>query len=83
MVRLYARVFHLVGLFVVYRGDAVNIHPLHRYPSTYLALVTWGAAGFMSAPTFAAFLVHFAVVPLSLASMLWLAHWEGRHEERK
>lgn len=55
------------------------IHPFHRYPSTYLALVTWGAAGFMAQPTIGSFLVHFFVVPAALAAMLWMAHWEGKH----
>lgn len=56
----------------------MNIHPFHRYPSTYMALVVWGTAGFMGQPTFASFLVHFLIMPVVLAAMLWLAHWEGR-----
>ena len=58
----------------------MNIHPFHTYPSSYIALVVWGAAGFMAQPTFASFLVHFIVVPVLLYSCLWLAHWEGRKE---
>ncbi len=54
------------------------MHPFHRYPSSYLALVTWGATGFMAQPTFASFVVHFLFVPLLLGAILWLAHWEGR-----
>ncbi len=47
-----------------------------------LALITWGAAGFMAQPTIASFAVHFIFVPIALMAMLWLAHWEGagRHE---
>jgi hypothetical protein len=55
-----------------------KLHAFHRYPSTYLALVTWGAAGFMAQPTIGSFVVHFLLVPLALAAMLWMAHWEGR-----
>jgi hypothetical protein len=53
-------------------------HPFHTYPSSYLALVVWGAAGFMAQPTIASFLVHFLLVPVLLYACLWLAHWEGR-----
>ena len=58
----------------------MNLHPFHTYPSSYLALVVWGAAGFMAQPTFASFLVHFTIVPAFLYFCLWLAHWEGRRE---
>jgi len=57
-----------------------NFHQFQRYPSTYVALVVWGAAGFMAQPTIASFVVHFAFVPLALAGMLWMAHWEGRKQ---
>jgi len=53
-------------------------HPFHHYPSTYVATLIWGAAGFMGQPTFAAFVVHFLIVPLLLLFVLWLAHREGR-----
>jgi hypothetical protein len=51
----------------------------HRNPSTYLALVIWGATAFESQPTMASFIVHFTIVPALMAGTLWLAHWEGRH----
>lgn len=57
-----------------------NIHPFHSYPSSYLALIVWGAAGFMAQPTIASFAVHFILLPILLLVILWLAHWEGRRE---
>lgn len=54
------------------------MHPFHRYPSSYLALVVWGATGFMAQPTVASFAVHFVLVPIMLIAVLWLAHWEGQ-----
>lgn len=47
-----------------------------RFPSTYFAFLTWGVAGFMSAPTIASFVVHFFLVPVLLALTLFLAHRE-------
>lgn len=58
----------------------MKIHPFHTYPSSYLALVIWGAAGFMAQPTIASFLVHFFGIPALLYLCLWLAHWEGRND---
>ena len=49
----------------------------HTYPSTYLALVSWGATGFMAQPTIASFVVHIFNLGL-LAVILWFAHREGR-----
>lgn len=54
------------------------LHKFHSYPSSYLALVTWGATAFMAQPTVSSLVVHFIIVPLALATTLWLAHWEGR-----
>jgi hypothetical protein len=59
------------------------MHPFHTYPSTYLACLIWGAAGFMGQPTMAAFLVHFVIVPILLLLVLWLAHWEGRYKSKQ
>ena len=60
-----------------------NIHPFHSYPSSYVALVVWGATGFMAQPTIASFVVHFALAPILLLVLLWLAHWDGRRESDK
>jgi hypothetical protein len=61
----------------------MKLHPFHHYPSTYLALVVWGAAGFMAQPTIASFVVHFLGIPLGLALILWIAHYEGRSSARE
>lgn len=55
---------------------------LHTKPSTYLGLVVWGTAGFMGSPTFASFIVHFTILPLTIVAMLWMAHYEGRNEAK-
>lgn len=49
-----------------------------KKPSTYLALVTWGASGFMASPTLASGVYHAVVVPICLAAVIWFAHHEGR-----
>lgn len=54
------------------------MHRFWAYPSTYIALVIWGATGFMAQPSIASFVVHFLIAPLLLLLALWLAHWEGR-----
>jgi hypothetical protein len=61
----------------------MSIHRFHAYPSSYLALVVWGAAGFMAQPTIASFAVHFVLLPILLLAILWLAHWEGRRETKQ
>jgi hypothetical protein len=60
----------------------MTMHRFHAYPSSYLAAIVWGAAGFMGQPTFASFMVHFAILPCMLLLILWLAHWEGRNEAK-
>jgi hypothetical protein len=54
------------------------MHKFWAYPSSYVGLVVWGAAGFMAQPTFASFLVHFTVLPAFLFFALWRAHCEGK-----
>lgn len=50
----------------------------HKNLSTYGALVTWGATGFMSQPSFASLVVHIVIVPIFLFGTIWLAHHEGQ-----
>jgi len=52
----------------------------HTKPSVYLALVVWGATGFMAQPSFASFVVHLFIVPVLLFLVIWLAHYEARKE---
>lgn len=49
-----------------------------KHPSTYLALATWGATGFMAQPTVASAVVHLFISPLMLVGVIWLARHEGR-----
>jgi hypothetical protein len=55
----------------------MNMHKFWAYPSSYVGMTVWGAAGFMAQPTFASFIVHFTVLPVLLFGALWLAHREG------
>jgi len=50
----------------------------HKNLSTYGALVTWGATGFMSQPSFASLVLHILIVPVLLFGTIWLAHNEGQ-----
>jgi len=54
------------------------MHKFWAYPSSYIGLIIWGATGFMAQPSFASFLVHFAIVPVLIFGALWLAHHEGK-----
>lgn len=58
-----------------------RINPL-RHPSTWLAFVVWGTAGFMGHPTIASFVVHFAVMPPVLFLLVFTSHWEGGRDAR-
>lgn len=51
---------------------------LHRRWSTYAAIGTWGASGFMAQPTIASGLYHIFVIPILLAFIVFLAHHEGK-----
>ncbi len=55
---------------------------VHKKFSTYIAIGIWVATGFMSQPTIASFVVHFAMVPVALALLIIIAHYEGRDNER-
>lgn len=61
----------------------MKLSRMHTKPSTYVAFVAWGSAGFMAQPTLASFAVHFAVTPLLLLAVIWLAHVEGRKNGRQ
>lgn len=50
------------------------------YPSSYVILILWGAAGFGYQPSFATFIVHFLITPVIMYLALELAHREGRKE---
>lgn len=52
-----------------------NLRLMHW--STYVAFAVWGTAGFMSQPTFSAFLVHFFLTPALLCLLIYAAHHEG------
>jgi hypothetical protein len=54
------------------------MHKFWAYPSSYVILLLWGAAGFGYQPSFGAFLVHFIVTPVLMLAALWLAHHEGK-----
>ena len=56
----------------------MHLQTMHKKWSTYMALIVWGAAGFMAQPTIASFAVHFFALPLGLLAVIWLAHREGR-----
>lgn len=47
-------------------------------PSTYAALLVWGATGFMAQPTIASGVVHLFLAPVMLVAVVWLAHREGK-----
>lgn len=49
-----------------------------KKPSTYVGIATWGASGFMAAPTIASGVYHLFVIPLLIASVIWMAHHEGK-----
>lgn len=50
---------------------------IHKKFSVYVALASWGTAAFMAQPTLASFVAHFAINPLLLALVIWLAHHEA------
>lgn len=58
----------------------MKLKHIHTKPSTYVGLCVWGATGFMAQPSFASFIVHFAIAPALIFLTIWLAHWEARKE---
>lgn len=56
----------------------MNLKKVHTKFSTYAALATWGASGFMAAPTIASGFYHLTVLPVLIALTVWLSHREGR-----
>lgn len=59
------------------------MQPFKHYPSTIIALIIWGATGFMAQPTIASLFVHILLVPCFLALLVWIAHWEGHKQANK
>lgn len=49
-----------------------------KKPSVYMGLATWGASGFMAAPTLASGFYHIFIIPLMIALLIWMAHHEGK-----
>lgn len=62
------------------RAAAPHAKRFHTYPSTYVAIAVWVSSGFMSQPTFASFIVHFAMLPPLLFAVIWLARWEANRD---
>ncbi len=54
---------------------------LHAKPSTWAAVVSMLLTVFTAQPTIASLVVHLCNVGV-LALVIYLAHYEGRHEER-
>lgn len=52
-------------------------HPFHHYPSSWVAFLAWGMAGFMGHPTIAGMVVWFVMAALLLIA-LGMAHHEGK-----
>jgi hypothetical protein len=59
------------------------VRTVYANPSIILALILWGLAGFGFYPSMATFFVHIVLMPIAIALLIWLAHWEGRHQERQ
>jgi hypothetical protein len=64
-------------------GSKMKMHKFWEYPSTYIIFILWGMGGFGYQPGFATFVLHFIMMPALYLLGQYIAHWEGRKQERE